>query len=366
MKEINYTQLESKINQQQEAAKKEKNQNIINGMIAGATGGLLGGALGTIINPVKTVSNLAAPTGYISAKNPQDTKNIFENAGIGGTQALTNTLQFVDTAKDNIQGKINNVVDTKNQLLSNIPVINKVNDFVNTPFMQNGLGTALNAAFPQLGVAKATLSGIDLANYNNWTEKYNNWGDQKIAENIVNTKNPILRKGAELAPSVAQNLVNAGISAFAPQVGTANFITSAAGSYYREGKNNRGMNEDEALQYGAVGGLVEGGTEALTLGNFNKGLKLLKLGGISPAVLKSFGLQTVEEALQEAITEPATELAAKVINNSGNFENIQQRMIEAGIDGVLSSLILQALGLGAVKLNQNCVKLVQKIENGER
>lgn len=176
----------------------------------------------------------------------------------------------------------------------------------------------------------------------------------KIQANIESSTNPISRKVAELAPSIGQMLPG-----FIPGVCSIYFAGSAASQYTDEGLQ-RGMTKDEARNYGGVMGLVEGATE--TLGAWlTKGVgKALAKGNISKA-LKTYGLDIAENFAEEAIIEPISEVTAIITGGkeTADFSNMGNRMLEAGINGALVSIILGSASAGI----GSAINVVEKINN---
>ena len=199
--------------------------------------------------------------------------------------------------------------------------------------------------------------------------------EEKIQENIEKQTNPVLRKLAELAPSIGNMAVGTVLSGLNPGVGTSYFTTSAAGSYMQDALD-RGMTQEEATNYGAIMGLMEGATEMIGVGNLSKagkGIKTLIKGSSNntvketgkntiKTVLKDYGIGIADNVMQESLIEPISEIAAGIIGgkDKANFENIGQRMLESGINGGLTSAIVGGANLGI----QSCVGVIEKTRNG--
>lgn len=175
-------------------------------------------------------------------------------------------------------------------------------------------------------------------------------GQNKIASNTNQIDNPILKKTSELLPSTANSLVGAGISAVNPYLGMSYFIISASGSYETEGRN-RGMTKEEARAYGSIMGFAEGATEMIGVSNFLKAGTALKKGAFKEA-LKNYGLNMADNAIQEAVIDPIDELVATVTSGKSKYdystkegwEQLGSDMIKDGIDGALSSLLMDGIG----------------------
>lgn len=200
---------------------------------------------------------------------------------------------------------------------------------------------------------------------------------EQIQKNIEETQNPVLRKLRELAPSIGNMGVGAVISAINPVAGTAYFTTSAGGSYMQDALS-RGMTQEEATTYGAIMGLVEGGTELIGLQNFSKAGKAVKtlITGAGKEVveqsskslvkeaLKNYAIGMADNAIQEAIIGPIQEFTAGAIGgkDKAQWEGIGQRMLEDAVNGALVSAVIGGANLGI----QSCTGLVQKVRNNEQ
>ena len=70
--------------------------------------------------------------------------------------------------------------------------------------------------------------------------------------------------------------------------------------------------------------------------------------GLSKDVLNSFGVSATENFFQEAIMEPLQETTATIFGGeeTANWDNIWERSLEAGADGILSSIILGGASVG--------------------
>ena len=202
---------------------------------------------------------------------------------------------------------------------------------------------------------------------------------EKIQENIEKQTDGVSRKLAELAPSIGSMAVGSVASAIAPSLGTTYFTTSAGGNYMQDALD-RGMSKQEAIKYGKIMGLMEGATEAISVGTLSKagkGLKALIKGSGKEiikegteeiaknslkTVLKDYGIGIAENAIQEAIIEPIQEVVAGQIGgqDKANWNDIGQRMLQSGIDGGLTSAILGGANLGI----ESCIGVVEKTQNG--
>lgn len=198
-----------------------------------------------------------------------------------------------------------------------------------------------------------------------YLDKKENDRSNKIQENIneVLPYDNVSKKLATVAPSIGENLVSMGVTKLNPVLGTASFMLSAAGKYLNDAKA-RGMSTDKAFGYATVMGLAEGGSEALVSANMLSSAKKLVTGtGISKKVLGSMGMNIGENFFQEAIMEPLQEATAQAIGgkDTANWDNIWGRMLESGLDGALSALLLQGASVGIASSVSVMGKLKNKI-----
>lgn len=215
--------------------------------------------------------------------------------------------------------------------------------------------------------------------------------DKEIQEGIENTHTKLTKKVAELASSAGNNLTGMAITAIDPVVGTSYFIGSAAGSYYDDAIN-RGMNEDQALVYGGIMGTMEGLTEQIPIGKMLGAGKNIGKTTIKNT-LKEYGISMAENAIQEAVIEPISEVSAYAIggketakdldfsdfhipkdwkslknwvkdspNTINTLTSMASRMLKSGVDGALSAVLLSGVNAGV----NSAVNLQNKIANKEQ
>lgn len=197
----------------------------------------------------------------------------------------------------------------------------------------------------------------------------------KINENVEQIDNPVLKKLAEISPSIGQMAPS-----FIPGFGAIYATGSATGQYYDDAKA-RGMSDEEAETYSGIMGLAEGGTEMIGIKNLSKAGKTVKAlvkGTGKQAVkevgeqttktlvkqaLKEYGIGIADNAIQEAIIEPIQEFTAQTVagKDKANWENVGGRMIESAINGGLVSAIMGGANLGI----QSCTGVVQKYRNNQ-
>lgn len=185
-----------------------------------------------------------------------------------------------------------------------------------------------------------------------------NENNNKIQKNVEEIKNPILRKTASLAPSVGQMIP----TMLMPTYGAVYATGSATGEYHADALK-RGMNDEQAKVYAGIMGVVEGLTEKIELGRISKGTKSVTKGNVKQA-LKEFGIGAADNFVQEAIIEPISELTATMTGGSetADWDDIWKRMLEAGIDGALTSMIISGVSAG-IGSAQN---VYDKVKNGEK
>lgn len=213
-------------------------------------------------------------------------------------------------------------------------------------------------------------------NYQNKLKEKINNNNEKIQKNIDTINNPILKKTAELAPSIGQM-----IPSFIPGFGAVYASGSASGQYYEDAKQ-RGMNDEEAQKYSGIMGLMEGATEMIGIENLSKagkGVKALVKGtgkevvkegtkeltkSSMKTVLKNYGIGIADNIIQEAIIDPIQELTAQTVagKDKAEWEGIGQKMLQDGINGGLVSAILGGANLGI----QSCTGVIEKLHSNQK
>ena len=213
----------------------------------------------------------------------------------------------------------------------------------------------------------------------NASEKIQNQKEQnlqKINQNIEEIDNPVMKKIAEISPSIGQM-----IPAFATGgIGAVYMAGSAAGQYYDDAKQ-RGMSDEEAKTYSGIMGLMEGATEMIGINNLSKagkGLKELVKGTgkevaketaekVSKAtvkeVLKDYGIGIADNMIQEALIDPIQEFTAQTVagKDKAQWNGLGNRMLQDAINGGLVGAILGGANLGI----QSCTGLVQKYNSNQ-
>ena len=119
-------------------------------------------------------------------------------------------------------------------------------------------------------------------------------------------------------------------------------------------------------------GSLESATEwlggELTKGVGKAGKELLKATGkkeIKNQALKalgSYGLDIGENFFEEAIMEPLEEVVTQATGGKADYSNIKARMLQSGIDGALTSILMGGASAGI----GSAVGVMQKAENGQQ
>lgn len=300
-------------------------------------------------------------------KQNEPNENLAEKAlALTGTVVLGNTFgQDSSAAAEQLTGVLGNIGEGIADFVPSSV------DFINS-LEKNSIRKGVRKAYKMLGYSEAeierltqeAMDGFDqysiLSNLNNLMN--NEYKESLRAERIE--KNNALASGnflsellAEVAPSIGSNTVSMALTAVNPVLGTASFIMSAGGSYLDDAEA-RGMNEDQAIAYATVMGSFEGITESLITGSMVDKIGRKVVGkGLSEKVLKSWGVSAAENFMQEAIMEPLQEATATVTGGAdkANWDNMGNRMLEAGISGVVSSVILGGASMGIASA-ENVVK----------
>lgn len=200
---------------------------------------------------------------------------------------------------------------------------------------------------------------------------------QKINKNIEEIDNPVMKKIAEISPSIGQMA-----PAFATGgMGAIYMAGSSTGQYYDDAKQ-RGMSDEEAKTYSGIMGLMEGATEMIGINNLSKagkGLKeLVKGTGKEVAkettekvskstvkeVLKDYGIGIADNMIQEALIDPIDEVVSYSVSGKTKhdyskvegWKQLGNDMLQDAINGGLVGAILGGANLGI----QSCNGLVQK------
>lgn len=206
------------------------------------------------------------------------------------------------------------------------------------------------------------IIGSDLYEVNQTlnSESMTKWRNETIQKNTEKAKQGgvVGEFMNDVALGVGGNVIPVALS-FVPggQIASFALFTTSAGGSYLEDADARGMNEDQRIGYATGMGLFEGTFDYLLNGlNINRVTKLLGKGEIfSKNALKSAGFSFIENAAQEGLTEPATELAADLAGGHGDWEGIWSRSLRSAAVGGVTGLFLDASnkGMGAATYTIN-------------
>lgn len=285
-----------------------------------------------------------------------DAKNVGENYILGTKKAGKSSLYYIQNASEEnnpeykrIQQNVSMLRDKQEQ----------------NEAMRTGKFDEYMANNPYIKSSK-DVNGIKINSYNSsiltGLDKSIQKDEEKIQQNIENTKNPIAKKIAELTPSIAQSVTGMGLSAVNPALGMSFWQTSAGGDYTRDAKA-KGLNDKDAMLYGTIMGSLESGTEWIG-GKLTTGVgKAISKDG-TVAGLKALGLDIGENFFEEAIMEPLQETVMSITGgkDKADWNNMGERMLESGINGALTSILMGGVSAGLGK----SVNLVTKMENKEQ
>lgn len=341
------------------------------------------GLTDTVTVPENKSNNKAITDIRVSDNKLIDTEAISENAKLAtkeeanNIKVLSNSDAYVLTEgefdrRSNAEKNIDKIYGVVGNAIEGIAdFIPSSIDFINS-LEKNSIRKGIRKAYKMLGYSEAEIERLTkesmdkfdqysiLSNLNNLMN--NEYKESLRAERIE--KNKMLASGnflsellAEVAPSIGSNTVSMALTAVNPVLGTASFIMSAGGSYLDDAEA-RGMNEDQAIAYATVMGGFEGITESLITGSMLDKIGRKVVGkGLSEKVLHSWGVSTAENFVQEAIMEPLQEATATVTGGAdkANWNDIGNRMLEAGVSGVVSSVILGGASMGIASA-ENVIK----------
>lgn len=285
-----------------------------------------------------------------------DAKNVGENYILGTKKAGKSSLYYIQNASEEnnpeykrIQQNVSMLRDKQEQ----------------NEAMRTGKFDEYMANNPYIKSSK-DVNGIKINSYNSsiltGLDKSIQKDEETIQQNIENTKNPIAKKIAELTPSIAQSVTGMGLYAVNPALGMSFWQTSAGGDYTRDAKA-KGLNDKDAFLYGTIMGSLESGTEWIG-GKLTTGVgKAISKDG-TVAGLKALGLDIGENFFEEAIMEPLQETVMSITGgkDKADWNNMGERMLESGINGALTSILMGGVSAGLGK----SVNLVTKMENKEQ
>ena len=179
-----------------------------------------------------------------------------------------------------------------------------------------------------------------------------------IGANAVNAGNITATKGGKVINAIKK--AGKAIKGQFSNPSTAYFVAGAGGSYLRDAEQ-RGLTGDKALAYAWLMGGVEGTTEAISLDFLGKAAGNLAKGQFKQMAI-NYVIGGLEEMIQEGIIEPISESTAKMLGGEYSYENMIQRMFEAGVDGLTMYVLLGGISAGYTKAAQ----VVGKAINGNQ
>ena len=293
-----------------------------------------------------------------------DIRDFFENLFFGGSSGVKQTLKYVETANEQNFDNYEKIRERQYMTSPNVSMEDKTAQKQSNNLLHNNRLELASENIKKYGTITNPLYNSDGKETNLVKKGLQDSIDQdtlEIQENVNNASNPISQKLMELAPSIGQMTVGWGASAVNPMLGISYFMTSAGGSYIDDAKD-RGMNDEQAFTYGTIMGAMEGVTEEIGISKLMKGGKALSKGVVKEA-LKNYGLNATDNFIQEAIIEPISEATATIVagKEKANWDNMSERMLQAGIDGALSALIMDGASAGI----NSSIRLVNKIRNNE-
>lgn len=255
--------------------------------------------------------------------------------------ALMQGVSSTAASLTNIPKKLAEIGDTLEPITK--PIEDKINS---TPFKYT---KNIARALPIVGNAMNVIDNIELAQRNG-KQISNTYNKLDNADQYWQNKNKDIT-GAKKVVSDAVSSLPEMLLNFVPGVGTALFGVSA-GSGYARNAEKEGANLSQQLAYGAAGGLIENATEKIPLdwikntaaGKWvNAGAKNL-LGKFGDGALQYLG-DIATEFTQEAITDPLTNTAKKVIYDPNTKIVDTSQMLSSGVTGGVMGAILGAMAL---------------------
>lgn len=285
--------------------------------------------------------------------------NMLGNTGYGIANGIIGFVQNERRNKtsQNALNLLENAVATTN------PIINILNQSKN-------IGNAMDKTLQKNEAYKNNKSKFEEGKnnlLNKLDQRLQNQEDinnEKIQQNIEETTNPVGKKLVELAPSIGQMLPSA-----IPGVGTLYSVGSATDSYYDEAKT-RGMNDEQASRYSQLMGGAEGLTEMIGIGKLVKGGKGIAKGTIKEG-FKDLGISVADNFIQEAVTEPISEIVTKGTAGDQYLKNdyrttegwkqLGKDMLQSGLDGAITAGIMSGVSAGLGK----SVNIYNKLRNNQ-
>lgn len=285
-------------------------------------------------------------------KNDNVWKDILDLANISGRGAYSGVKQVGNYIENANENNFSNYTDLRKQQFLMSPKV-KEEDKAQAK-MQNNLLLNMNGYDTS---KKVETNLVKKAIQDSITKD-----EEEIQKMQSRISNRGISKLSDIAPSVGQMLPGTVLSSVNPLLGTSYFMTSSGGSYIDEAKR-RGMTDKEAFTYGTIMGALEGASESIITGQqLSKVKKAFTGKEISKNILNSYGFNVFENAIQEAVMEPAQEITAGIIGNKADWSNMGSRMLESGFNGALMGAITNGVTSGLEKSG----KVYNKLKNGEK
>lgn len=325
-KKVNMYEKNLAINEQNSKSKKETQKNNIVWQDFEDIAGM--GGFGINTSTLENVSNFA--------KGIQDAVGLGKLVGLGTSSGGKEVLNYIESTNENNFSNYRNLKERQFSTSPNVSIEDK------TAYkMGEKIETNL--------VKKAIRDSISK-------------DEQNIQEIEGNLNYKVSQKLGEIAPSMGQMLPGMALNTVNPILGGSYFMTSAGGGYINDGLN-RGMTEEQAWRYGTIMGALEGASDSFITGQqVNKIANAFGGRQISKKVLESYGFNIFENAVQEAIMEPAQEITAGIIGDKADWSNMEERMRESGFNGALMGVITNGVTYGLEKSGM----VYNKVKNKEQ
>lgn len=325
----NFTKNKINIYEKNLAINKQNSENKKNDNILQDVEAISGmGGLGTQSSNLQKLSN------YV--KGVQDVAGLGKIVGLGASSGGKEVLNHIESTNEKFFSNYKNL--RKDQFLTspNVRIEDKTRDKMGENIETNLVKKAIRDS-----IAK---------------------DEQNIQETQRELNYKVAQKLGDIAPSMGQMLPGMALNAVNPVLGTSYFMTSAGGGYINDALN-RGMTEEQAWKYGTVMGILEGASESFITGQqVNKITNAFGGKQISKKVLESYGFNIFENAVQEAVMEPAQEITAGIVGDKADLSNMGQRMMESGFNGALMGVITNGVTYGLEKSGI----VYNKIKNNEQ
>jgi len=221
--------------------------------------------------------------------------------------------------------------------------------------------------------SKKDISNIDNPNIGKSLFEIAKQGDQKQINSIIeNAPNIVAKKLSELSSSTGQTLVGSTIGVgTAMLTGGVGAISSGASAFYFFGASGqgyfddakeKGMKDEDAFLYSGIMALWESASEEIVTGNrVNQVVNKITGKELSDKAMKYIGNEILENAVQEALTEPVNDFVTKITGGKEFVDDdLVKRMVSSGLDGALQGLLLGALTEGSTDVVKSVKDYIQK------